>query len=56
MAQTDVNFEFAVYCTECGAELKADFNYSKDLEVEPCTKCIDNAKDEGYEEGRADAE
>jgi len=45
-----------LYCT-CGQPLEDSINrsYAK-VEVGPCEKCLQAAKDEGYAQGKQDAE
>ena len=50
-----------VRCAICGDRLSADFTEgSRDtdalMDVEPCERCVDAARDKGYEEGRTEAE
>jgi hypothetical protein len=48
--------DFEVYCSKCGAGLcnqsttEVRRGYPR-VTVEPCTKCLDDAKNEGYDEG-----
>jgi hypothetical protein len=59
--------EFEVYCGKCGAGLCGNCTEGKTpgrgaplIKVDPCEKCLENAKDEGdtegYERGLADGE
>ena len=57
--KTDIDFE--VFCGTCGAGLcnNSDTRNSRNrnypqVTVDACEKCMENAKDEGIEEGRAD--
>lgn len=50
--------EFEVYCGKCGAGLcqqsevrKGDWRSQPGINVDPCEKCLEEAKDEGDEEG-----
>ena len=49
------NQPYAITCKECGGNLECDTSVDGDndiiLEVQPCSKCMADAKDEGYEEG-----
>jgi len=57
----NITINIDVYCARCGAGLcnQTTFNegrggfYSKDssFSVEPCQKCLDEARQEGYDEG-----
>lgn len=52
----DVKFEMSVECSECGDELKATFNEAfgsriANLDVKPCTTCIEKAREEADKEG-----
>jgi transcription initiation factor IIE alpha subunit len=56
--QTTVTLQFT--CGECGQALDTSqktSNYSDDItvHVDPCSTCVQKAKDEGYEEGQADS-
>lgn len=51
----EVPSEIEVWCSRCGDELYRG-EYGIHLTVEPCEKCLDEAKDESYEKGRAVAE
>ena len=60
MPEIDVNIE--LYCS-CGEGLcnQSTPTHTKTrgepmFQIEPCQKCLDRAKDEGYEEGYAEAE
>ena len=49
-----VDVDFSVYCAKCGAGLCG--NRSTDdkrmkMDVEPCDKCLENARDDGYSSG-----
>jgi hypothetical protein len=59
----EVTFEVRVECSECGAELEAEYTEStsygrttRTLSVEACEKCLDKATSEAKEEGRHEAE
>jgi len=49
------NQPYAITCKECGANLGFDTSVDSDndviVEVQPCSKCMTDAKDEGHEEG-----
>ena len=45
-----VEIEVDVFCS-CGELLGSTQMRSSDIEVEPCSKCIDGAWDEGHGEG-----
>jgi hypothetical protein len=51
--------EFEVECDECGASLTASvtpgtYRTNQVVKVEPCEKCVEDAKDEGIDEGKAE--
>jgi len=60
MAQFEV--EFSITCGKCGRPLQGTAtsphfrNNSFTVEVEPCDNCTDEARSEGYESGKRDAE
>lgn len=47
--------EFIVKCNVCNDTLDADFSGSE-LYVDPCEKCLDEAKDEGYMDREAEVQ
>ncbi|MHC4704179.1 MAG: hypothetical protein ACYTFQ_26770 [Planctomycetota bacterium] len=51
----DVTVEIDVDCLECGETLKTD-SYKGMILVTPCSKCLAEARREGYDEGYEDAE
>ncbi len=51
-----IEAEFEVYCDRCGAGLCNATNVVTDYRgtranVEPCTACLENERDKGYDEG-----
>lgn len=55
---TEVEIEVEIYCMRCGAGLckqsKAGNTHGRNapfIEVEPCEKCLETAKEEGRNEG-----
>lgn len=48
MAEIRVDLE--ILCI-CGNELTAKNKYAGLIEIEPCEKCLDVARDEGYSQG-----
>jgi hypothetical protein len=59
----NVDIEVEVYCAKCGAGLCKQSTSGKTrgrsqpfIEVEPCEKCLDKIKDEGYSDGYAEGE
>lgn len=61
MPSFEVTFE--VFCAKCGAGLCNQTNTrtsrqrgEPQVTVEPCSNCLDKARDEGYEDGYATAE
>jgi hypothetical protein len=62
MPEFNIDVEFEVWCS-CGEGLCGQSegnnrgrNGSPGVIVEPCQKCLDTAKNEGYENGYQDAE
>ena len=51
---TTVQHDINVTCQECGAELSADAD-GDTLNVEPCEKCLDAAREEAAKEARDEA-
>ena len=47
--QTDKSFE--VVCNECNSKLEAAVYQDIELVIEPCEKCLEDARKEGKEEG-----
>ena len=54
----DVEVEIEIYCASCGAGLCNISSVSKTarrprnaIDVEACPKCLDRARDDGYEKG-----
>ncbi len=61
MPSFDVEIEFEVYCATCGAGLcgQSDGSHGSRgprVDVEVCETCVNNARDEGYQEGYDEAE
>ncbi len=56
----DITIDVSMFCERCGdvlqAESKEGYHDAKEIHVEPCEKCLDVAKDEGYARGLEDAE
>ena len=46
-----LELEFDVYCSECGARLSAEGYAGSKVEVEPCGKCLQAERNEGFQEG-----
>ena len=72
MPEFTIDVQFDVYCGKCGAALcpqsrttdhQRGRNNGRYVEVDPCEKCMEDARDkgwddghsEGYDEGKADA-
>jgi hypothetical protein len=51
----EVDADFQVWCSECGAGLCANVSNRRgkgdEFTIEPCEKCLANVKDDGYGEG-----
>lgn len=65
MPEFNVEVEFDVYCGKCGAALCPQSrtqdhvrgrNSGRYVEVDPCEKCIEEARDNGHADGYAEAE
>lgn len=60
MPELEAKIEFTAKCEVCGQELSCnastDYRGKITIDVEPCEKCLEEAKDNGYEKGSADAE
>jgi hypothetical protein len=54
----ELTLEFEVRCKECGAWLECieekDRHGNPVIRVEPCGKCLEEAKDAGYDKGYDD--
>ncbi|MDD4402897.1 MAG: hypothetical protein PHI24_13885 [Desulfitobacteriaceae bacterium] len=52
-----LEIEFSVYCAECGeglcnlSDVKQN-SWDNKVYVAPCPRCLERAKDEGYQEGQ----
>ena len=60
MPYAEINIE--IYCAECGEGLCNQTNFAKtrhrnepSFRVQPCKKCLDNARNEGYEAAQEEA-
>ena len=50
----DMSVDVDIACEICGNDLKVwirDSKYGKGIIVEPCGKCVEEARDAGYNEG-----
>lgn len=51
----EISFTIEVRCNECGTRLDSEHTSSRrdefTVEVEPCPKCIRDAKEDAYDEG-----
>ncbi len=57
----DVSINIDVYCGKCGAGLCQQTGVSyyrgnQSFNVDPCQNCLDEAKEEGYQDGLVDTE
>lgn len=50
---TEIQVSIVVACDNCGRELEARM-WRDQIHVKPCSKCFDEAQNEGYEEGKKD--
>jgi|GEM_PF-3403325 len=46
--------DITIRCDVCGRTLHGEFDRHGDLQIEPCSKCLDNAENDGIEQGRAE--
>lgn len=60
--ETEVEISFEVLCASCGHGLYGNTEVGKTarrgmpfIQVEPCPKCLEKAKQEGYESGYQEA-
>jgi uncharacterized protein (UPF0548 family) len=58
----EVELDIDLRCAKCDAELDGEFNetriynhFDRRLDIGPCEKCLDRAKDEAREEAKAEA-
>jgi flagellar biosynthesis/type III secretory pathway protein FliH len=63
MPEVSMNVNIEVYCAACGNGLCNQTEFTRgrsrnqpQFRVEPCDKCLDSAKEKGYEEGYTEAE
>ena len=47
--------EIPIKCNRCGADLYGSINKKEELEIELCSDCEEAIKQEGFDEGYADA-
>jgi hypothetical protein len=52
----EISVDIEIYCAKCGAgicnSVQSQRKHNKEVfVVEPCDKCMETARDEGYEEG-----
>lgn len=59
----DMTVSFECYCSYCGAGIcnnvtvkEAAWKGRIRLDIEPCEKCLESAKEEGFEDGVASVE
>lgn len=57
----EIKIDIDIYCATCGAGLCGGTSVSTRgsnpcFHVEPCERCLERAKDEGYHEGLAERE
>lgn len=57
----NIEIELDVECATCRSVLSTDFtgplphSRTASLQVTPCDRCLDKARDEGYDEGQREA-
>jgi hypothetical protein len=59
--EIEQEIELEINCSECGAGLCGEYTACINgdtvyIDISPCRKCIEDAKDEGYDKGKEDAE
>lgn len=57
----DISVSFSAYCAWCGSgmcgNVEVEYNSKETkITIEPCGRCIEDAKEEGHEEGVASVE
>lgn len=52
MAELTVDLD--VVCQDCGDDLDVVVTFHNTIQVEPCSKCLAEARREGYDEGLSD--
>jgi hypothetical protein len=50
----DVTVKIDVECQKCGADLATDV-YGTLIQIEPCSECLAEARQDGYDDGLNDA-
>ena len=60
MPEVNATITWEIWCAKCGAPLCGNVSVRRHsrfdenrFNIEPCEKCLDAARDEGYEEGVA---
>lgn len=59
MPTINADIEFEVFCASCGAGLCGntdvyEYRGNHQLKITPCSKCLDNSEESGYEKGKKD--
>jgi hypothetical protein len=59
MPEVNATITWEIWCAKCGAPLCGNVScrrsiYDNRFDIEPCEKCLDAARNEGYEEGQND--
>lgn len=56
MAEITVSAQIGLFCEGCGGELDATYNERlEELTAAPCRDCLKEEREEGYDEGFAEA-
>lgn len=62
MPSLEQSVDFEVFCRECKSGICSNYEYrsshnrgAHQFTAEPCDKCLENAREEGYDKGYADA-
>ena len=51
----ELTVEISIECQRCGADLATDV-YGTLIQVEPCSACLAEERQDGYDEGLSDGE
>lgn len=62
MPSINYDVDFEVFCSDCESGICSNYTYrssfgrgAHQFVAEPCEKCLNNARDEGYEKGYKEA-
>ena len=54
---TEIKVDLEAWCQRCGAGLCSNITARKQagrISIEPCEKCLENARDEGFDAGKSE--